>query len=322
MSISRALLILFMAITAPLIASAQSIATKPVRIIVPYPPGGVTDGLARAIAHDLTPMWGKQVLVENRPGANAIIGTQALSVSAPDGNTILLADRVPAVVNPLLYSQLPYNPKDLVPVIALTQVANVLTVSRDLPVKSLQEFVALAKSKPGALNYGSLGLGSVPHLDAEAFSARAGIKMTHVPYKGMNEVLPSLMASQIHVALAPVPLVQPLFQARRVNVVASGGITRSHLLPDVPTFAELGFAGIESRTWFGLFVPGNTSELVVSRIAADVARVISNKPFTEKFVTSVGMELVNQGPAEFAATIRADSERYREYVKSLDIKLN
>jgi tripartite-type tricarboxylate transporter receptor subunit TctC len=297
--------------------------SKPVRLIIPYPPGGITDLLGRSIAQELGKLWGQQTIVENRPGANQIIGAQVAARSAPDGYTVIMVDRGAIVLNPLLYSKLPYDAaKDFAPVIALANIANVLTANVDLPASSLQELVGLAKARPNAINYGSLGLGSLPHLDTEAFSTQAGIKLTHIPFKGLTEIMPSMMTNQIQIAFSGVPFTLPLVREGRIKALAIGSPQRSPLLPNVPTFAEAGFSGFESQTWFGLLVPSATPRPIVDKIAADVSGVISQKAFIDKFFVPVGLDLVNQGPEQFARTIIADRARYAAYIKSVNIKLD
>lgn len=318
---AKALMGLLLILT-PLVVAAQPFPAKAVRLIVPYPPGGGVDTFSRALAQEIAKTWGQQLIVDNRPGANAIIGSEALAKSAPDGYTMFISDRATVVLNPLLYSKLPYDPNDLAPVIAPVQFVNVLTASRDLPVQTLQDFVALAKSKPGALNYGTLGIGSDSHLAAEAFWARADIKLTHVPYKGMTDVLQGLLGGQVQVGFSPVSLAVPLLRDGRIKVLVNGGTARSAVLPDVPTFAEAGFPGFEHRTWFGMFVPRNTPQAIIDKLAADIGSIVSDKAFSDRYIVSVGSVPLSLGPKELAAQIRSDFEKYRALVKTLNVRLD
>lgn len=312
----------FSLIATPVLAAAQAFPTKPVRLIVAYPPGGVADTLGRGIAQGIAKSWSQPMVVENRPGANSIIAAESVARSAPDGYTILLVDRAVSVINPLVYAKLPYDAaRDLAPVVAFAQVANVFTINRDLPVQSLQDLIALAKAKPGQLNYGSLGVGSVPHLDTEAFTTRTGIKLTHVPYKGMTEIMPALMAGQIQVSFSPVPIARALLADGRIRALANGAPRRSTVLPDIPTFGELGFEGIESRTWFGLLVPAATPRAVVEKIAADVRSVVMDPAYAEKYLVPVGIESLGLGPGELSKLIDTERARYKVYVEALGIKL-
>lgn len=308
---------------APMLAAAQGYPAKTVRIIVPSPAGGLNDGLSRALAQEMTKVWGQQVIVENRPGANQIIAAETLARSAPDGYNILVTDKASIVLNPLLRAKLPYDPvKDFAPVMALAHVSNVLIGSAGLPAKSLQELVAMAKAKPGEINYGSFGLGSTSHLDTEAFSGRAGIKMNHIPYKGVADVVQAVVSGQVHIALAGMPVVPPLLREGRIKALAIGNPQRSPLLPEVPTFAEAGFPDFASQSWFGMFVRAGTPRAIIDKIAADVGRVIAVKDFSDKFVTGVGLDLLNQGPEQFSRVIDADRARYAAYVKTVNIKLD
>jgi tripartite-type tricarboxylate transporter receptor subunit TctC len=304
-------------------ATAQTYPSKVVKIIVPFPPGGLTDVLARAIGQELTKSWGQQVVVENRPGANTIIAAEVTAKSAPDGYTILMANDPTVSSNQYLYSKLPYDPvKDFAPVINIAETVEVLVASPAFQPKTLAELIAAAKAKPGEITYGSYGLGSKAHLDTEAMALAAGIKLNHVPYKGVADVVPALMSGQVQIGLVGIPSVLPGIRSGKIRAIAYAGAARSPLFPDVPTFAEAGMPNIVARAWFGFIVPAATPRPVIDKIAADVSRVISQPAFMEKFITGVGLNLLNQGPDQFAEFLKADRADYAVRVKNVNVKLD
>ena len=306
-----------------LTANAQSWPMKPVRLIVPYPAGGLTDVLARGLSAEIVKVWGQTLLVENRPGASQMIGAEALAKSPADGYTLAMMDKTPLAINPFLFSKLPYDPvKDFAPVINMVQTSQVLVASPALPANTLPQLVELAKSKPGSVNYGTFGAGSITHLDSEAFAAAAGIKLTHIPYKGIAEVLPAVASGQIQIALSGIPPMLPLARQGRVKVLGAMTPQRVAVLPDVPTFAEQGYPGLVSSSWFALFAPAGTPRPIIDKIAADVGRIITQKDFDDRFITGVGLEMMNQGPDQLAATVAADRAKYQVYVKNVGVKLD
>src|SRR5438105_4450248 len=306
-----------------LTANAQSWPTKPVRLIVPYPAGGLTDVLARGLSAEIVKVWGQTLLVENRPGASQMIGAEALAKSPADGYTLAMMDKTPLAINPFLFSKLPYDPvKDFAPVINMVQTSQVLVASPALPANTLPQLVELARSKPGSVNYGTFGAGSITHLDSEAFAAAAGIKLTHIPYKGIAEVLPAVASGQIQIALSGIPPMLPLARQGRVKVLGAMTPQRVAVLPDVPTFAEQGYPGLVSSSWFALFAPAGTPRPIIDKIAADVGRIITQKDFDDRFITGVGLEMMNQGPDQLAATVAADRAKYQVYVKNVGVKLD
>ncbi len=303
--------------------SAQAYPTKTVRIIVPFPAGGLTDVLARGIAQELNKVWSQQVIIENRPGANTIIGAEATLKSAPDGHTILMANDPTLSANQYLYSKLSYDPvKDFAPVINLVESINVLVVNMSFPAKTLPELIAMAKAKPGQVTYGTFGPGSATHLDTEAMASIVGIKLNHVPYKGIAEVLPAVMGGQIDFAMSGIPPSLPLIRSGKLRVLAVPGRERMPLLPDVPTFAEGGVPNFNSRSWFAFAVPAATPRPVIDKIAMDVSRIISRPDFSQRFITGVGLVLVNQGPDQFAEFLKSDRENYAVRVKNINVKLD
>ncbi len=309
--------------TLPSLSHAQAFPAKPVRLILPYPAGGLTDVLSRAIAAEIGKTWGQQLLVENRPGANGIIAAELASKSAPDGYTIMLVDKTTIALNPALYSKLPYDPgRDLTAIINMTASSSVLVAHPAVPANTLQELIALARAKPGEINYGTFGLGSIVHVDTEALSAHSNIRLTHIPYKGVAEVMPAVAGGQVQIALAGIPPTLGLIRQGKIKAIALAGPKRSHVLPDVPTFAEAGVTGIESRSWFGLVAPTGVPRAHIEKLAADVSKVITAPDFQEKYITGVGMELLNQPPDAFAELMKADRAYYAALIKKMNLKLD
>jgi tripartite-type tricarboxylate transporter receptor subunit TctC len=306
-------------------AAAQTfpVAGKPVRIIVSYPPGGPVDALARPLADGLQKLWpGTPVLVENKPGANAIIGTDFVAKQPGDGHTLILANDPSLSSNQYLYSKLPYDPvKDLVPVVGVATTTLILVTRASLPANSLAELMALAKQKPGELTYGSIGPGSVTHLDAEAFATAAGVKLTHVPYKGTGEVLPALMAGQVDMAFTAIGTAVPHIRSGKMKALAVANPKRSPLVADVPTFAEAGIP-FEARSWFAIAAPSATPRAVVERIAADVKRIVESPEYREKYIAGLGLEPFPLGPDQFAAFLADDRAKYAQRVKNANVKLD
>ena len=247
-------------------AFAQGWPAKPVRIVVAYPPGGGIDVMARQIADKLTAAWGQPVVVENRPGANTIVATDAVAKSAADGYTVLMTTDATFSINPHLYAKLPFDTqKDFVPVTMLVLLQQLLVAHPSLPAGTLPELIALAKAKPGSINYASYGSGSQPHLSGEMLKYKAGIDLVHVPYKGISLAVPAVMAGEVQLTFAGIATSTAPLKGGRIKAIAIGGAKRSPLFPEVPTFAELGYPEVETHAWFGLFLPaGSPKEAVVA----------------------------------------------------------
>ncbi|CAM4029855.1 Bug family tripartite tricarboxylate transporter substrate binding protein [Bordetella tumulicola] len=304
-------------------AQDEAFPTKMVRIVVPFTAGGLADTVARGLAHELASRWSQSVVVENRPGANTIIAAEYVARSEPDGYTLLMANDPTVSSNQYLYSKLPYDPvKDFTPVVNVVQTREILLVSNDFPAGDVQELIALAKAQPGHLTYGSYGQGSKAHLDAETFSALAGIKMNHVPYKGVTDVMTALVGGQINMAMVGVPPSIPMVKAGKVRLLAVAAPQRIAAFPDTPTFAELGFETMVSQAWFGLIAPAGTPPAVVAKIAADVQQVMRQPAFQHRYVTSVGLEPLDQGPEEFARFLAQDRREYERSIRAVNVKLD
>jgi len=295
---------------------AQGWPTKPVRIVVAYPPGGGIDVMARQIGEKLTPVWGQPVVVENKPGANTILATDLVAKSPADGHTILMTTDATFSINPHLYSKLPFDTqRDFIPVTMLVLLQQLLVAHPALPANTLPELISLAKAKPGSINYASYGSGSQPHLSGEMLKYKAGIDLVHVPYKGISLAVPAVMAGEVQLTFAGIATSMPQLKAGRIKPIAIGGSKRSALLPEVPTFAELGYPEVETHAWFGFFLPAGSPKEAVSRIHLDVKRVLDDPEFRQKQLIDKGYDVVGSSPDEFAAYIRKDSESRGRAVK-------
>ena len=295
---------------------AQGWPTKPVRIVVAYPPGGGIDVMARQIAEKLTPAWGQPVVVENKPGANTILATDTVAKSPADGHTILMTTDATFSINPHLYTKLPFDTqRDFIPVTMLVLLQQLLVAHPALPANKLSELIALAKTKPGSINYASYGSGSQPHLSGEMLKYKAGIDLVHVPYKGISLAVPAVMAGEVQLTFAGIATSMPQIKAGRIKAIAIGGAKRSPLLPEVPTFAELGYPEVETHAWFGFFLPANSPREAVQRIYVDTRKVLDDPEFRQKQLIDKGYEVVGSSPEEFAAYIRKDSESRGRAVK-------
>lgn len=297
--------------------SAQSYPSKPVKLIVPSAPGGVTDLLARTVGQKLTETWGQAVIVDNRPGAGQIIGAEAVAKAAGDGYTLIVSDASTFVINPFLYRKLPYDSlRDFTPVVMLSQASPVLAVGASVPVSSLQELIALAKAKPGSLSYGSMGSGIYNHISMEQLKQLAGVDIVHVPYKGSTPALTALLSGQIAVFLVNLSVVEPHAKAGKLKLLAAATAKRLAMRPDLPTISESGFPGFESGTWFGILGPANVPRDVVGKIHADVTRIVNAPEFHEQNIAKLGLQGVAMSPDQFAQAIKADLEHWGKLVKA------
>ncbi len=302
-------------------ATAQAFPAKPVRIVIGVSAGGLSDTLARGLAGELTRLWGQNVIVENRPGASDVVAAEAVARSAPDGYTLYMTNANVTMVNQFLRKNLPFDPaRDFVPVIGLVRTSDVLLVRPQLPVNSVRELAALARSKPGSLNYGTFGMGSAAHLDAEKFSVAAGVQMVHVPYKGGADVMQALLAGQVDLAFTGLTAAIPLIRAGKLKALAWGADQRSAAIPDVPTLREAGY-DFETGGWLGVLAPTGTPAAIVEKISADAGRVGDMPAFRDKFVLAVGLEPMNMQARQFAEHLKESREKYAELFKKIDLKL-
>jgi tripartite-type tricarboxylate transporter receptor subunit TctC len=303
-------------------AQTPAYPAKPVRIVIPVPPGGVQDLLARGLSQELTQRWGQSVVTENRPGAGGVSAADSVAKSAPDGHSIFMADEVPFAITPLLISKLPYDPiADFAPVIALVQSSHVLVVASGSSAQSLKDLIAQARARPGEINYGTFGAGSTAHLNTEEFATLAGIKVTHVPYKGGADVMRAVVAGDIQFAIAGLTPSQPLIKQGRLRALAYTGARRLASFPDLPTVAEAGVPGFQTRSWFGWVVPAGTPRAIVERIALDAGRVIQAPEFRDKYLTPAGVDALNFGPDQFAQLLKETRAKYEAQIRRLNFSV-
>lgn len=299
-------------------AAAQSYPTKPVRLIVPFPPGGSNDIVGRLIAHELTERLGKQVVVDNRGGAGGMIGTETAASAEPDGHTLLIIS-VAYAFNPSLY-KLRFDPeKAFAPVAILGTGPNAITVFPKLPVNSLKELIALAKAKPGSLNYASAGMGSFQHLGSELFKIMAGVNIVHVPFKGGGPAMLDVIAGNTQVCLGSLLQLMPHIQSNRLKVLGVGSPKRSAALPNVPTIAESGVPGYDASNWWGILAPAKTSVAVVNRLHKEVNAILA-MPDIQKKLESQGAETLTMTQAAFGKHIRTETAKWAKVVKEAGIK--
>jgi tripartite-type tricarboxylate transporter receptor subunit TctC len=298
--------------------AAEGWPAKPVRIIVPFAPGGSNDIIGRLIGQQLTEKLGKQVIVDNRPGAGGMLGTEMVSKSPPDGYTLLVVSAAYAY-NPYIY-KLPYDQeKVLMPVAMLATGPSGLAVNPSLPVKTAKDLVALAKAKPGTLNYASAGPGSFQHLTTELFKQLSGTNIVHIPFKGGGPAMIDVIAGNTQMCMGSLLQMLPHASSKRLRILGTGGAKRSATLPDVPTIAESGVPGYEANNWWGLVAPTGTPEAIVARLEKDMA-AISTAADTKKRLDAEGAEPAFKGPAEFGKFIKTEMNKWGKVVKAAGIK--
>ena len=302
-------------------ANAQSYPSKTITIIVPAAPGGVTDVLGRVLAKHFTEAWGQQAVVENKPGANNQIAAEYIAKSPPDGYTLLIGPEVTFTVNPSLYPKLNYDPvKDFTPITGLVTINHALILNPSVPAQSVKELIALAKQKPGALNYGTFGIGSSGHLNMELFQTLAGIKLQAVHYKGATPALTDVVAGHIQLMFISVGSAVPQWKSDKVKFIAVGAAKRLALLPEMPTVAESGLPGYEAVSWFGLFGPAGMPADVVAKINGEVAKLFSSPEFRKNFLERQYFESIAGSPAQLAAYIKAEEPKWRKVIQDAKVK--
>ncbi len=302
----------------PLQGNAQAYPSKPIRLVVGFPPGGANDILARLIGARLQEAWGQSVIVDNKPGANAIIGTDFVAKSAPDGYTLLVGASGAMTFNPGLYDKLPYDPvRDFAPVTMLGSFPLVLGVNPSLPAQTVKELIALAKASPGKLNYGA---GSTPfQLAAELFKLQAGLQINHIPYKGSAATVTAAMANDVQLTFVDAPPAMAQIRGGRLRALAVTSRTRAAVLPDVPTMAEAGLAQYEVVLWTSLFAPAGTPRPVLDALHAQVLKALQVPEVRER-MAALGIDPVGNTPAELGAILRADLEKWSAVAKSAGVK--
>lgn len=300
-------------------AAAQTYPNKPIRLIVTFAPGGGADFVGRAIATPLSEVLGQPVVVENKAGANGVVGADAAAKAAPDGYTLLLGAAGTMAVAPHLGEPLPFDPlRDLMPVSLVATSSFVVTVNKSLPVNSIEELIAYAKAHPDRLNFGSSGTGGAPHLATELFASMAGIRMTHVPYRGLGPAVSDLMGGQIQVLFADVPLVAGHVKSGTLRALAVTGTKPSSVLPDLKPVSEAGLPGYSAGTWYGVFVPAQTPPEIVARLSSALKQVVSADTLRAT-LASQGADAVWDTPQEFAAFVRDDSAKWGTLIRQSGI---
>ena len=301
-------------------AAAQQYPTKPIRLVVPFAPGGSSEIISRVVAQKLSEALGHQVVVENRPGGAGNIAMEQVARSEPDGYTLILGHIGTLAVNPAMFPKLPYDPnRDFAPISLMAAVPNVIVVNPSVPAKTLQEFAALAKKRPGTINYGSAGTGSSGHLAMEYFKQFAQIDLVHVPYKGTGPMLADLLGGQTEATFTGVPPLLPHIKQGKLRALAVGSAKRTDALPDVPTVAESGYAGFETSQWYGLLAPAKTPKAVVDKLSAEVAKALRQPDVVQRLAADSATP-IGSTPEEFAAYIRKEQERWGRVVKTANIK--
>ena len=299
---------------------AQGYPAKPIRIIVPFVPGGPTDIQARWAAQQLNNAFGHSVIVDNRGGAGGVPGTEAVVKSAPDGYTLLAGNPGPLTIAPSVRPQMPYDTlRDLAPIMLIARSASCLCVHPSLPARGVKDFVAFARSRPGQINYGSPGVGTVGHLATELFATQAGVRLNHVPYKGAAQYTIDLIAGHIELAIIQFAGCAPLVQQGKIRALGATALKRTPLLPDLPTIAEQGIPGFVSYNWNGVLAPAGTPRAIVARIHEVLARQLASPEGQELFVGQ-GHEPGGDGPEEYAAFIRSEIEKWSKVARAAGIR--
>jgi tripartite-type tricarboxylate transporter receptor subunit TctC len=314
-AILRVLLSLMLCSIWSVVSAQAPYPSKPVRFILPFPPGGGTDTLGRVIGQKLGELLGQQVVMDNRPGAGANLGAEIAAKSPPDGYTIFMGN-VAHTINASLYSKLNYDlVKDFATVTMLASTPNILVVHPSLPAKTVKELVALAKARPGQLDYASSGGGSSSHLAAELFNNMAGVKMTHVPYKGGGPAVVALISGQVSVGFATTPSVMPHVKSNKLRGLAVTSARRLPLAPDLQTISEAGVSGYEAVTWYGLLVPAGTPKEVITRLHAEAVKTLG-LPDIRKRLDASGFEAIGNTPEEYAAYTRNEIDKWAKVIKA------
>ncbi|HYC44382.1 MAG TPA: tripartite tricarboxylate transporter substrate binding protein [Burkholderiales bacterium] len=316
---SRFLLALCMAFIAA--SAAAQYPNRPLRLIVPFPPGGATDILARAISLNARDTFGQTIVVDNRPGFGGAVGSEIAARATPDGYTLLLGSTSTISINPVLFSKLAYHPvRDFAPITQIAFVPHLLTASTGVAASNLKEFIALAKSKPGQLQYGSAGSGTPHHIALEMFKQMAGVNLLHVPYKGTAPAVLDLLSGRVHVMSAEVLAVLPHVRAGKLRALGMATSARNQVAPDIPTVSEAGVPGFEVTSWYGILAPAGTSRDIVSLLSRGIAKAVKSQDMQQRF-SDLGATPVGSTPQEFAAFIKREGAKWAKAVKESGAKV-
>lgn len=301
---------------------AQSFPDKAIRLVVPFPPGGPADILSRAIGEKLTNAWGQQVVVDNRAGAGGAIGSEIVAKANPDGYTLLMGFVGTHAINPSLYSKLPYdNVRSFEPVSLVATATIILVLHPSVPAKSVGELISLAKLKPGELTFGSPGNGTPQHLGGELFNTMAGVKMTHVPYKGAVPAINDLLGGRLSLIFSSAPPALPHVKTGKLRALAVTSAKRSSVAPELATISESGLPGFEVINWYGVLAPAGTQKAIVSKLNAEIVKIVNMADVKER-LSSVGIETFSSTPAQFAAFIKEETAKWAKVVKFSGARLD
>jgi len=316
--VSKACALVALAISAA--AYAQVYPSKPIRMIVAYPPGGGTDIVGRMVAQKLSEALGQSVVVENRGGASGNIGTEIAARAAPDGYTVLMGNVAPNAINVSLFRNLPFDPvADFSPISLVASTPNILVVHPATPARTVREVVALARAKPGTLNFASAGVGSSSHLAGELFRVLAGADIVHVPYKGAGPAMVDILSAQVQLYFATMPAAMPHVKSGKLVPIAVTSSRRSRAMPELPTIAESGVAGYEASTWYGLLAPAHTPGATVARLNEGILKILGDAALREKLADQ-GFEPVGDSPEEFAAYIKSEIAKWGKVIRDARIQ--
>ena len=296
---------------------AQGYPDKPIRLVCPSAPGGTTDYVARLVGQKLTEAWSKQVVVDDRPGAGGIIGTEMVARSAPDGYTLLLGSITTHAVNPALHPKLPFDPvKDFQPVSLVVSSPQLLAVHPSVPVKTVKDLIALAKANPGKLNYGSAGAGNSSHLVVELFKSITGINVTHVPYKGSGPATTAMVGGEVQMIITGVVALYPHVKSGRLRAIAVTSANRAAALPEVPTIAESGVPGFDVSSWFGVFLPARSPQPIVAKLNAEIRKMVQVPDVRQRLIDQ-GADPASNTPEQFAGFVKAEMLRWGKVVRDV-----
>jgi tripartite-type tricarboxylate transporter receptor subunit TctC len=301
-------------------AAAQAFPTKQIRMVVTFPTGGAPDILARTISEKLDPAWGQTMIVDNKPGAGGNIGAEFVARAPADGHTLVMGTVGTHSINGSLYAKIPYDMvRDFAPVTLIASTPNLLVVNNDVPAKNLQELIALAKAKPGQLTYGSPGIGTSVHVSGELFNSLAGVKTTHVPYKGRQMAIPDLLGGSITMMFDNMPSAIPVVREGKLRAIGVTSAKRSPSAPEIPTIAEQGLPGFEATSWFAVFAPAGTPKPVVDRLHAEIVRIF-NLPDVQAKMRTLGLDPILGGPEDLARTQQSEIAKWAKVIRDSGAK--
>jgi len=309
---------ILLALTAFAAGAQTKYPNKPIRMIVPFPPGSASDFLARTVGQKLNEQYGQQVVIDNRPGAGGVVGSTMIAKAVPDGYTLGMIGQ-PYLINAILQKDAPYRAlEDVATIAQVATLPNVLVIAPNLPVKTTAELIAMAKAKPGELNFGSAGIGASSHIAGEAFKAAAGINVVHVPFKLLSDVFTEMISGRVHLYMFPLPAVMPMLKDGKLHVLAVGTTQRVPSLPGVPTIAESGLPGFQSQSWFGVVAPAKISRTIVQQLSKDITAILQQPDTRERFLRQ-GAEAVITTPEDFQKLMQSEFAKYQKLVKDAGI---